>query len=446
MMGVAPPEVDAAHEGIGLRNSGGRSRRRPAPAPPLEAAPGRGAPGLRPAMGARAAELRERGRLLRLGDRAPARGGTRLRRRESVLTLRCPGRRRSPRPPPPARRVVALLVDSGQRGAGAAGRSGPGRGRGGRGLRFTAPVPATVRIAESLEPRRRPRPARRHRLVILTCSLARDGRSVSREPDRFDLARAHDPARAIPLVRRGRTAVSAFRSRRGGMELRLVVESLALRCRARCGSCGGGWPGERCFRLSPPRDRDRRRPRTRPRMSVLTLLAPLAGCRVRPGRRDLALRSARGRGLRFGELAARLRAVTSGLADAGAAAGRSSAVRAAALGGGGGVLHWPSSRAGGRAGGDPPRPRGDGVRRAPLALLAPRFVLTGPVLLALSRSTRNRRSLLRRRGIALPPLAAIPSARFVSVGRWVPGAGRTLRLAALRRARRGRSEVERART
>jgi acyl-coenzyme A synthetase/AMP-(fatty) acid ligase len=118
-------------------------------------------------------------------------------------------------------------------------------------------------------------------------------------------------------------------------------------------------------------------------MSVLTLLAPLADC---PSGRagDLALRSARGRGLRFGELATQLRAVTSGLADAGLRPGDRAlfALRPSAEAV---VLQLAVLRAGGvlvatHLG------LGETVFDARLALLAPRFVLTEPVLLALSRS------------------------------------------------------------
>lgn len=176
-------------------------------------------------------------------------------------------------------------------------------------------------------------------------------------------------------------------------------------------------------------------------MSLLTLLAPLADCAS--GRADdLALRSARGRGLRFGELASQLRAVTSGLAHDGLQAGDRAlfALRPSpeAV-----VLQLAVLRAGGVLVATD-LGLGETVFGARLALLAPRFVLTEPILLALSRSATVR-SLMRHRGIALPPLAAIPNARFVSVGRWVPGAGRTLRLAALRRPRgRAGPEVERA--
>ena len=66
-----------------------------------------------------------------------------------------------------------------------------------------------------------------------------------------------------------------------------------------------------------------------------------------------------------------------------------------------------------------------------IAMLAPRWVLTEPLLLAISRS-RIARALLRRRGIALPHLAGIRDATFVTVGPWVPGTPRSLTVESLR--------------
>jgi cytochrome P450 len=122
-----------------------------------------------------------------------------------------------------APRVVALLVDSGQQTlvrrdlklAAAAVDEG---------LRFTAPVPATVRIAG-----REARLGRRvlragTRLVILTCNLARDAHLFP-EPDRFDIARVHDVRARHLWYGAGPHFCLGFPLAQS--ELRLVVETLA---------------------------------------------------------------------------------------------------------------------------------------------------------------------------------------------------------------------------
>jgi acyl-CoA synthetase (AMP-forming)/AMP-acid ligase II len=164
-------------------------------------------------------------------------------------------------------------------------------------------------------------------------------------------------------------------------------------------------------------------------MSLLTLLEPLTECAQ--GRAyDPALRSSRGRALSFGDLASQLRNVTGGLLRAGLQPGDRAlfALRPSpeAV-----VLQLAVLRAGGVLVATD-LGLGETVFGARLALLAPRFVLTEPILLALSRSA-TLRGLLRRGGLALPSLAAIPQVTFVTVGAWVPGAPRTLRFAAIGR-------------
>ncbi len=76
---------------------------------------------------------------------------------------------------------------------------------------------------------------------------------------------------------------------------------------------------------------------------------------------------------------------------------------------------------------------GETVFETRVGMLKPKWVLSEPLLLALSRSALARR-LLRRRKILLPRLAAIPNTSFVTVGPWVPGAPRAISLARLRAA------------
>ncbi|MDF1506286.1 cytochrome P450, partial [Roseisolibacter sp. H3M3-2] len=89
-------------------------------------------------------------------------------------------------------RLVALLLDAGQWDA---ARERPPDGLAGvlaEGLRFAAAVPVTVRVAArdvSLGGRR---VRRGTRVVVLTCNAARDP-ALFPDPDRFDVARAHDP-------------------------------------------------------------------------------------------------------------------------------------------------------------------------------------------------------------------------------------------------------------
>ena len=88
-------------------------------------------------------------------------------------------------------RIVALLVDSGQL-AGLRGRPEAISRALAEGLRYVAPVPATVRIAA------RDTSVLGHdigagvRLVILTCNLTRDA-TLFPHPDQFDASRVHDP-------------------------------------------------------------------------------------------------------------------------------------------------------------------------------------------------------------------------------------------------------------
>jgi cytochrome P450 len=88
-------------------------------------------------------------------------------------------------------RIVALLADAG-RFAWLRERPELLPATISEGLRYTSPVPATVRIARrdvDLRGRRIPKDSR---LVILTCNLSRD-RRLFRSPDRFEPSRVHDP-------------------------------------------------------------------------------------------------------------------------------------------------------------------------------------------------------------------------------------------------------------
>ena len=88
-------------------------------------------------------------------------------------------------------RIVALLADDGHLPRlRARAESLPGAIA--EGLRFTTPVPATVRIAKRAVVLGGHRIAAGTRLVILTCNLARDARLFP-DPDRFDPERVHDP-------------------------------------------------------------------------------------------------------------------------------------------------------------------------------------------------------------------------------------------------------------
>jgi acyl-CoA synthetase (AMP-forming)/AMP-acid ligase II len=164
-------------------------------------------------------------------------------------------------------------------------------------------------------------------------------------------------------------------------------------------------------------------------MSVSALLEPLSEGTAGPAR-ALAVRTSRGDGISFGALARELRAVTGGLVREGMRPG-DRALFALRPSPGAVVLQLAVLRAGGVLVATD-LGLGETSFAGRLAQIAPRFVLTEPLLLALSRTAAVRR-LLRARGIALPPLAAIREARFVTVGPWVPGAPRTLTLAALRR-------------
>lgn len=120
-------------------------------------------------------------------------------------------------------RIVALLVDSGQdsllrrdvTGAAAAVDEG---------LRFTAPLPATVRItARDCELAGR-RVRAGTRLLILTCNLARDP-NLFKDPDRFDITRTHDPRSRHLWYGAGPHFCLGFPLAQG--QLRLVIESLS---------------------------------------------------------------------------------------------------------------------------------------------------------------------------------------------------------------------------
>lgn len=87
-------------------------------------------------------------------------------------------------------RILALLVDSGQ-----LGMLGNDAARVARavdeGLRFTTPVPATVRVAQRDCEVRGRRIRAGSRVVILTSNLARDA-ALFPDPHRFDVTRVHD--------------------------------------------------------------------------------------------------------------------------------------------------------------------------------------------------------------------------------------------------------------
>jgi cytochrome P450 len=88
-------------------------------------------------------------------------------------------------------RIVALLADAGLLGW---LRDNPEAVAGAiaEGLRYTSPVPATVRIARRDVTLRGQRIQKDSRIVILTCNLARDPRLFP-APDRFEPSRVHDP-------------------------------------------------------------------------------------------------------------------------------------------------------------------------------------------------------------------------------------------------------------
>jgi cytochrome P450 len=88
-------------------------------------------------------------------------------------------------------RIVALLADSGQLGRlSKSPETIPAAIT--EGLRFTTPVPATMRIAQRAVELHGHRIAAGTRVVILTCNLSRDARLFP-DPDRFDAARVSDP-------------------------------------------------------------------------------------------------------------------------------------------------------------------------------------------------------------------------------------------------------------
>jgi cytochrome P450 len=87
-------------------------------------------------------------------------------------------------------RIVALLVDSGSLPS-LRRTSGWVPGAIAEGLRYVAPVPATMRTAVHDTTVLGREIVRGEKLVILTCNLARD-RKLFPDPDRFDPTRVHD--------------------------------------------------------------------------------------------------------------------------------------------------------------------------------------------------------------------------------------------------------------
>lgn len=88
-------------------------------------------------------------------------------------------------------RIVALLIDGSHFARLRERRESAGSAIS-EGLRYTTPVPATVRIAQRDADVRGHRVAAGERLVILTCNLGRDPKLFP-DPDRFDPDRKHDP-------------------------------------------------------------------------------------------------------------------------------------------------------------------------------------------------------------------------------------------------------------
>jgi cytochrome P450 len=120
-------------------------------------------------------------------------------------------------------RVLALLIDSGQQGRVRRDRALAAAAVD-EGLRFTTPVPATVRIAgprAQVAGRALPPGTR---VVILTGNLARDPRLFA-DPDRFDVDRVHDGRARHLWYGVGPHFCLGFALAQ--RELRLVIESLA---------------------------------------------------------------------------------------------------------------------------------------------------------------------------------------------------------------------------
>ena len=65
------------------------------------------------------------------------------------------------------------------------------------GLRYVTPLPGTVRIVRRDADVQGHKLAAGSRLVILTCNLSRDAKLFP-DPDRFDIARSHDPRARRP--------------------------------------------------------------------------------------------------------------------------------------------------------------------------------------------------------------------------------------------------------
>lgn len=119
-------------------------------------------------------------------------------------------------------RLVALLVDSGQI---ALVRERPDSipGAIAEGLRYLAPVPATMRVAAHRTQLNGRTIERGTRLVILTCNLARDARLFA-DPDRFDVRRVHGPRARHLWYGAGPHFCLGFAVAQ--RELQLVLESL----------------------------------------------------------------------------------------------------------------------------------------------------------------------------------------------------------------------------
>ena len=93
-------------------------------------------------------------------------------------------------------RIVALLVDSGSFKQ-LAMDSGLMPQAIDEGLRYVTPLPGTVRIVQRDADVRGHKLSAGSRLVILTCNLARDAKLFP-DPDRFDIARKHNPLARRP--------------------------------------------------------------------------------------------------------------------------------------------------------------------------------------------------------------------------------------------------------
>jgi cytochrome P450 len=119
-------------------------------------------------------------------------------------------------------RIVALLADSGQFARLREDRDAIPAAIA-EGLRFTTPVPATMRIAKRAVELHTHKIAAGTRIVILTCNLARDA-NLFPDPDHFDSARAHDPRARHLWFGAGPHFCLGFAVAQ--LQLRLVLEAL----------------------------------------------------------------------------------------------------------------------------------------------------------------------------------------------------------------------------